>query len=77
MRDASGNAVPGATVAGTWSGVVNGSTSAMTGSSGVATMKTQRTRASGSFTFTVANISLAGYQYVPASNKESTATVSR
>jgi PKD repeat protein len=77
VRDASGNAVPGATVAGTWSGVVNSSTSAMTGSSGVATMKTQRTRALGSYTFTVTSISLAGYQYVPASNKESTATVSR
>lgn len=77
VRDANGNAVPGATVSGTWSGVVNSSTSAMTGSSGVATMKTQRTRAQGSFTFTVTAISLAGYQYVPASNKESTATVSR
>lgn len=70
VRDGNGNAVPGATVNGSWSGVVSGTGSALTGSSGVASFKSGRTKTIGSFTFTVTGVTLSGYQYTPSSNKE-------
>ncbi len=70
IRDGSGNAVPGATVSGSWSGVVSGSSSGLTGSSGVASFKSARTKAIGTFTFTVTGVTLSGYQYAPQSNVE-------
>jgi len=70
IRDGNGNAVPGATVSGSWSGVVNGSASGLTGSIGVASFKSARTKAIGEFTFAVTGVTLSGYQYAPQSNVE-------
>jgi PKD repeat protein len=77
VRDGNGNFVPGAAVAGAWSGAVSGTASAVTGSNGVASMKSGRTKAGGSFTFTVTGISLSGYTYDPSSNKETSDSASR
>ncbi|HQR57274.1 MAG TPA: peptidase S8, partial [Burkholderiaceae bacterium] len=71
------NAVPGATVNGNWSGVVSGSGSALTGSGGVASFKSARTKASGTFTFSVTGVTLSGYQYTPSSNSESSDSATR
>lgn len=77
VRDGSGNLVPGATVTGTWSGVVTGSTSAVSGSTGNASFTSQNTRAAGTFVFTVTGITLAGYQYQPGLNSETSDSISR
>jgi hypothetical protein len=77
VRDGNGNPVPGATVVGAWSGVVIGSDSGLTGSGGVASMKSPRTKSNGTFTFTVTGITLSGYQYTPANNNETTDSVTR
>lgn len=77
VRDGSGNPVPGATVNGVWSGAVSGTDSALTSSSGVASMKSGRSKAAGPFIFTVSGIALAGYQYVPADNRETSDSAAR
>ncbi len=63
VLDGSGNKVVGATVNGTWSGVVTGSASSTTGSTGQAAVKSGRTRNTGTFMFTVTSVTLAGYTY--------------
>lgn len=77
VTSTSGAAIPNATVTGSWSGVVNGSGSALSSSSGVATFKSSRTSSTGSFAFTVTNITATGYSYDPSKNQETTDLVSR
>jgi PKD repeat protein len=79
VRDGSGNLVPGATVTGTWSGVVSGGASLTTGSSGQAQFVSSRIKATvGSvFTFTVTGIALPGYTYNPAANVETSDSITR
>ena len=77
VRDGAGNMVGGATVTGTWSGAVSGTGSGITGSTGVATIKSSRTQESGQFIFTVNNVSLSGYQYLPANNTETSDSATR
>jgi PKD repeat protein len=74
---ANGQPVPGATVSGTWSGVVSGSTSAVSGSNGVASLGSPNTKSGGTFVFTVTGISLAGYRYDPAMNVETSGSITR
>jgi PKD repeat protein len=77
VRDGSGNVVPGAAVSGSWSGIVSGSASVLSGSSGSASFTSPQTRASGTFVFTVTGVTLAGYSYTPAANAESSDSISR
>jgi PKD repeat protein len=77
VLDATGRAVPGATVSGTWSGIVSGSVSGVTGSNGVVTLLSPNTKASGSFNFTVTGVSLAGYSYKSGLNTETSDSISR
>lgn len=70
--DANGNKVVGATVAGTWSGAVSGSASGLTGSTGVASIKSNRVRSAGTFRFAVTSVTLSGYTYAPSQNVETT-----
>jgi PKD repeat protein len=79
VRDGSGNLVPGATVTGTWSGVVSGSASVSTDSAGQASFVSARVSAgSGAvFTLTVTGIVLPGYIYNPAGNVESSDSITR
>ena len=50
--------------------MVSGTGSGVSGSTGVATIKSSRTQESGQFIFTVNNVNLSGYQYVPSNNTE-------
>lgn len=75
--DQNGAALAGATVTGFWSGVVSGTSSGTTTTAGTATLKSPKTRSSGTFTFTVTNVSLSGYTYNPASNLQSSASITK
>ena len=77
VRDASGRGVPGATVTGTWSGIVAGSVSGLTGSTGVISFASPFTRASGTFVFTVTGVNLVDYVYQPALNFETSDSITR
>jgi PKD repeat protein len=79
VRDSNGNVVPGATVTGTWSGVVSGSASLLTSSSGKADFRSARVTApTGSvFTFTVTGVTLSGYAYDASKNAETSDSITR
>ena len=73
-----GAAVSGATVAGSWSGIVTGSGTATTNSKGTATLTSPKTKLnSGTFTFTVTGVTRSGYQYAPATNTETSDSIQR
>ncbi len=77
VLDGNGNPVPGATVAGRWSGLTSGTASVVTGSNGVATFTSANSKAkSGTFTFTVTGITLAGYAYDSSLNVETSDSIS-
>jgi len=76
VRDASGNAVVGASVAGAWSGVVRGTATLTTSSAGTATFTSPRTKKAGTATFTVTGVTLSGYAYNPGGNTITSASVS-
>jgi subtilisin len=63
VTDKNGNVLGGASVTGTWSGVVSGPGSGTTNSSGLASINSSRTKSTGTFTFTVTNVALSGYTY--------------
>lgn len=77
VKDAGGVALPGATVTGTWSGIVAGSASAVTGSNGVATLASPTTKASGTFIFTVTGVTLPNYSYQSSLNVETSDSTTR
>lgn len=71
VDSATGQPVAGASVQGDFSGVFNGSASALTDASGEATLSTSaKERLPLSYTFTVTGINAAAYLYQPASNTE-------
>lgn len=63
VRNASNVSISGATVSGNWSGTTTGSASAVTNTSGVATLRSSWAFQRGTCTFTVGNISAAGSAY--------------
>lgn len=77
VRDSQGRAVPGVTVSGRWSGLVTGTVSGVTGSSGTVSFGSGQSRSSGTFTFTVTNAALAGYRYDAALNTETSDSITR
>ena len=77
VLNAQGTAIPGATVTGNWSGIVSGSSSGVTGSAGTVTLTSPTTKKSGTITFTVTGITLAGYVYNAAGNTETSDSISR
>ena len=77
VRDAEGKPVPGATVSGTWSGLIAANVSAVSATNGLASLKSPRTQKRGNFVFTVTGISLNGYSYQPALNVESADSITR
>jgi PKD repeat protein len=79
VRDNTGRAISGASVSGTWSGVVSGSMSAMTNRSGVANLRSAKVRApAGSvFSFTVTGIAFPGYTYDASLNAETSDSITR
>ena len=78
VADGLGRPVVGASVNGTWSGLISsGDGSRNTDSSGVATFYSSRSRNSGSVTFCVDGISLAGMTYDSGLNAETCATITK
>ncbi len=76
VRNQSGAVVSGATVTGQWSGLTSGTVSKSTSRQGTAALTSSRTRNSGTFTFTVTGISIAGSPYSPAKNVETSDSIS-
>lgn len=74
--DANGAPVVGATVHGTWSGVVSRQGSAVTGGNGVAGLTSPNTKSRGTFIFTVDGVTLPGFVYDAALNTETTDSIS-
>ena len=69
IRDASNNALAGATVTGQWSGGATGSfTCSATDGSGLCGFDIKNVPSSGTMTFTVTGVSLAGAKYDAAAN---------
>jgi len=69
--DGTGQPAVGATVKGTWSGVItNGDTSRVTGDDGLATFYSARSRTAGEVEFCVTDISLTGSTYQPDASPE-------
>jgi len=75
--DANGVAVPGATVSGTWSGLVTGNGNAVTASSGIAGFTSPVAKKAGTFIFTVTGVTLQGWTYKPDLNTETTDSITR
>jgi hypothetical protein len=75
VLDSAGRPVVGATVSGSWSGLVRGNVSGTTGGDGVVNFASATTRSSGTFTLTGA--SLANYQYDASLNTETSDSISR
>jgi hypothetical protein len=73
--DSKGVAVSGATVSGSWSGLTSSNVSGSTGSGGVARFTSARTKATGTFTFTVNNVTASGYTYDSSKNVVSSASI--
>ena len=66
--DNDGNPVANAEVVGAWSGIVEDNQTGTADSDGIASFKSPKTKTSGSFEFTVENVTAAGYIYSPNNN---------
>lgn len=78
LLDADGRPVVGASLSGSWSGIVSRTTNATTDGTGVARFSSPSTRSkSGTFVFTVKGATLSGYTYAPALNTETSDSISR
>jgi PKD repeat protein len=77
VLDGNGQPVPNATVNGSWSGLVSGNSSLVTGSNGVASLRSPSTRSHGTFVFTVSSVTLPGYGYQPSLNTETRDSITR
>jgi PKD repeat protein len=75
VRDASGRLISGATVAGTWSGIVSSTASVSTNRRGVASFRSPTTRSPGTFSFSVTRITAAGFVYDATLNLESSDSI--
>jgi len=74
IRDTNNALVANATVYITWSGVVSGSSSGVTGSNGTVSFTSASVKSTGPFTITVTNVTHATKTYNPALNIETTDT---
>jgi PKD repeat protein len=68
--DTNNNPVPDATVYISWSGVVSGTDSGITGSDGTVSFTSAKVKSTGPFTITVDNVTHATLPYNPALNNE-------
>ncbi|HSJ05644.1 MAG TPA: family 16 glycosylhydrolase [Longimicrobiales bacterium] len=76
--DGAGRPAAGATVDGAWSGVITaGDTRRTTGTDGVATFYSARSKSSGQVTFCVTGVARAGSAYEPADNVVTCSTISK
>lgn len=75
IRDTAGNPVNGATVSGAWSGATTGSVSGTTGTNGTVSFQSASIKKSGTFIFTVTNVTKSGFTYNPSLNIETSDSV--
>lgn len=75
IRDTNNNVVPDATVYITWSGVVSGSSSGVTGADGTVSFTSAKVKSTGPFTITVDNVTHAALDYNPALNNETSDSI--
>jgi hypothetical protein len=75
IKDTGGANIEGATVYGTWSGVVNGPAEGITGPDGKVTIDSPKKNGGGTFTFTVTDVVKSGYTYNPALNVETSDSI--
>lgn len=75
VKDTDGNVVPNATVSATWSGVVSGNVSGVTGADGKVTFNSGRVKSTGPFIITVTNISHASIDYNASLNVETSDSI--
>ena len=76
IKDSSGNDVANATVNGDWTGLVTGSSSGITDSSGKVSLESGKSKSSGTFTFCVTGASASGYTYDSSLNNETCDSIS-
>jgi hypothetical protein len=77
VLDVNGLPVAGASVAGSWSGLVARNSTVTTDSTGVARFTSPSSRSSGTFRFTVNSVVRSGYTYTPLNNTETTDFINR
>jgi hypothetical protein len=75
VKDGNGAVVSGATVSGAWSGLTSGTASGTTGSNGTVKFTSQRTKQSGTFTFSISTVSAPGYVYASGQNATNGGTI--
>jgi endonuclease/exonuclease/phosphatase family metal-dependent hydrolase len=77
VLDSSGAPVSGASVSGSWSGVVSGSKSVTTDGNGVASFTSSKVRGGGTYTFTVNSVTKSGWTYDSSANEETSDSITR
>jgi len=75
IKDTNGDVVPDATVYITWSGVVSGTGSGITGGDGTVSFKSAKVKSTGPFIITVDNVTHATMNYNPALNNETSDSI--
>ena len=75
ITDTSGKVISGATVNGSWSGVVSGSATASTSTNGQARLISPSTKSRGTFNFTVTGVASSGATYDAIQNKQTSAFI--
>lgn len=75
IKDVAGNPISGATVTGSWGGLVSATVSGLTNSSGVVSFSSPSSSTSGTFTFTVTGVTAADYTYNALLNTKTSASV--
>jgi hypothetical protein len=75
IHEVGGTPVEGATVYGTWSGLVSGDVSGVTLADGTIQFNSAKVKSAGTFTFTVTDVVKAGYVYDPGLNLETSDSV--
>ncbi len=77
VKDVNGAVIAGATVSGTWSGIVSGSKSAVTSAAGVAVLDSPTSKKAGTFKYTVTGITAPGFVYDATLNKMTTNSITK
>ena len=75
IKNANGATVSGATVTGSWSGLTSASVSGNTSSTGKVKFTSARTKSTGTFTFTVTNVTAPGYTYAASQNAATSGSI--
>lgn len=75
VKDGTGKVKSGVTVSGSWSGLTSGNVTGTTNTKGQVTFKSALTNNSGTFTFTVTNLTSSGFTYDPSRNATTSASI--